>query len=238
MFPVGTRGRHVYLYQAFASSEQLSARVALFHRCRLVTGAISGTSTDEWSAGVGSACFFTGAASCSGGAAGRTTNRTERLYSHRHGHGAPAPTHRDGKAGRARSGNDATAANSDTHSDGNASRDHGKPAGYDVAVQPAACISEHHHQQSDSSEPGPELRQPVLHPARRHLSRSCARRVAPGAARSRRFPRPRAGERHRLHGRLRSRPGSRGADRPAFDPEDRDLPRRRCAMVRRRSAAS
>jgi hypothetical protein len=134
---------HVYPYPALASSEQLSARVALFHRCRLVTGAISGTSTDEWSAGVGSACFFTGAASCSGGAAGRTTNRTERLYSHRHGHGAPAPTHRDGKAGCARSGHDT--APTDAHSDGNPERDRRGATGCDVAVQPAPCVIEHHH---------------------------------------------------------------------------------------------
>ena len=122
---------HVYPQQAFASSEQFSARVALFHRCCLLTVAISGTSADKQSAGVGSA--FTGNASRSRGAAGRTTNRTERLYSHRHGHGAPAPTHRDRKAGCARSGHNTapTAANINARSDGNARRDHGKSAGYD-----------------------------------------------------------------------------------------------------------
>ena len=133
---------HVYPQQAFASSEQFSARVALFHRCCLVTGAISGTSADKQSARVGSA--FTGTASRSGGAAGRTTNRTERLYSHRHGHGAPpAPTHRDGKAGCARSGHDT--APTDAHSDGNPERDHRGATGCDVAVQPAPCVIEHHH---------------------------------------------------------------------------------------------
>ena len=122
--------------------------------------------------------------------------------------------------------------NSDANSDGNTERDHRESAGGDVAVQSASGFIEHHHQQSDPSEPGPELRQPVLHSARRDVGRSCAWRVAPGAARARRFPRPGAGERHRLDGRLRSRPGSRRADRSALDPEDRDLPRSGGAALR------
>ena len=180
--PSGIGDCHVYPQQALASSEQFSARVALFHRCCLVTGAISGTSAHERSAGVGSA-RSTGVASRSGSAAGRTTNRTERLYSHRHGHGAPAPTHRHGKAGCARSGHDPapTAANTD----GNRERNHRRATGGNVAVQSAAGFIEHHHQQPDSSEPGPELRQPVLHAPRRHVGRSRTRRIAPGAARAR-----------------------------------------------------
>ena len=144
LFPVGRRGRHVYLYQAFASSEQFSARRALFRRCCVVADTANSVrhASNDHPAGFGGACF-TGAASCSGGAAGRTTNRTERLYSHRHGHGAHAPTHRDGKAGCARSGHDT--APTDAHSDGNPERDPRGATGCDVAVQPAPCVIEHHH---------------------------------------------------------------------------------------------
>ena len=59
-----------------------------------------------------------------------------------------------------------------------ARRDHPQPAGNHLPLQPAPGIAHDHHRQSDSSEPGPEFRQPVFHSARRHLSRS-----APAASR-------------------------------------------------------
>src|SRR5215831_9363690 len=61
-----------------------------------------------------------------------------------------------------------------------------------------------------------------LHHARRHLRRSRTRHATAGATRPRRFPRARAGERRRHHGRFRPRPGPWGAARSAGDSEDPD----------------
>jgi hypothetical protein len=239
-FPSGIGGCHVHLYQAFASSERLSARGALsFRRCLVAdaTHSIRDAFNDHPS-GVGSfpASAF---ANHPGGSAGHTraaANCSRDGAEHRcargHGHGAVAPAGAHGKTGCAGPGDDTAASGNDTNAHGRAGREHRRAAGCNVAVQSARGLADDDYQQSDSSEPGPELRQPVLHPARRHVSRSRTGRLPPGAARPRRFPRPRAGERHRLHGRLRSRTGSRCSDRSAVDPEDRDLSRPGGAALR------
>ena len=153
MCPCKTRGCHVYLYQAFASSEQLSARVALFRRCCVVADTANSVrdAPNDYSAGAGGSrfsAFANHSAGATDDAASGAPDDAECPYSHRHGHGAtPAPTGAHGKAGCARSGNDTApaAANTDTNSNRNAKRDHRGATGCDVAVQPAPCVIEHHH---------------------------------------------------------------------------------------------
>jgi len=100
----------------------------------------------------------------------------------------------------------------------------GQPAATSPFNQPPASLNTITSSQIQAS-PAQSFGNLFLHASRRHVGRSRTGGVAPGPARARRFPRPRAGERHRLDGRLRSRPGPRYADRSALDPEDRDLPR-------------
>jgi len=194
--------------------------------------------SNDHPAGVGSACF-TGAASCSGGAAGRPPNRTERLYSHRHGHGAPAPTHRDGKAGCARSGHDTAPHRRPLRRQPRARPPRGKPAATSPFNQPPASLSTITSSQIQAS-PAQSFGNLFF-----TLPGATSAGLAPGASR----PVLRGLDDFRVRVQengigsmdvLRSRPGPRRADRSALDPEDRDLPwfRRRFATARRRWAAS
>ena len=156
----------------------------LYRRCR-VADAGAGAAAHQQSAGVGNA-RDTGAANHAandtGSATGNIANRTDSHRPHRHGDGATAVAGAHGKAGGTGQGDDTATPSHDSDAFGSAERDHRGPTGGDVTVQPAACLADDDHQQPDSGEPGPELRQPVLHAARRDLSRSCAGRIPACAA--------------------------------------------------------
>ena len=159
----------------------------LYRRCR-VADAGAGAAAHQQSAGVGNA-RDTGAANHAandtGSATGNIANRTDSHRPHRHGDGATTVASAHGKAGGAGQGDDTAAPSHDSDTFGSAERDHRGPTGCDVAVQPAVCLADDDHQQPDSGEPGPELRQSVLHSARRDVSRSCAGRIPACAARAR-----------------------------------------------------
>ena len=154
----------------------------MLYQCCRVAGACAGASTDQHPpAGVGHA-GYTGPANHAGGATGGIANRTDSHCPRRHGDGATAVASAYGKARGAGQGDDTAAFSHDSDPSGSAKRDHRGPTGSDVAVQPADSLAHDDHQQSDSGEPGPELRQPVLYAARRDIGRPCARCVAAGAA--------------------------------------------------------
>ena len=138
------------------------------------------TPTHQQPAGVGNA-RDTGPANHAGGASGGIANRTDAHCPHRHGDSATTVANAPGETGGAGQGDDTAPSH---HSDAVASaeRDYGRPTGCDLAIQPAGCLADDDHQQPDSGEPGPELRQPVLHAARRDIGRSCAGRIATGTA--------------------------------------------------------
>ena len=156
----------------------------LYRRCR-VADAGAGAAAHQQSAGVGNA-RDTGAANHAandtGSATGNIANRTDSHRPHRHGDGATTVASAHGKAGGAGQGDDTAAPSHDSDTFGSAERDHRGPTGCDVAVQPASSVIEHHHQRSDPSERGPELRQPVLYASQRDVSRSCAGRIPACAA--------------------------------------------------------
>ena len=152
----------------------------LYRYCR-IADACAGASTHQHSAGVGNA-RCTDPANHAGGATGGNANRTDTHCPHRHGDGATTVAGAHGKAGGTGQGDDTATPSHDSDAFGSAERDHRGPTGGDVTVQPAVCLADDDHQQPDSGEPGPKLRQPVLHAARRDIGRSCAGRIAAGAA--------------------------------------------------------
>ena len=94
------------------------------------------------------------------------------------------------------------------------------PSRFNPPFAPLTTITSNQIQASTSH----ELRQSVLHHARRHIRRACSGRGATGPARTCRLPGPRPGERRRHRRCLRSRPGPRGPDRSVDDPTNGDLP--------------